>query len=161
MTLSSGTVFVTVGNELRPFSRMSALVRQFANENPDLMFHYQHGHSPPVQDLGNVESCRFMKRAEFESLVTEAEDLICHAGAGTLITACLAGRRPIVVPRLASLNEHLNDHQLDIFKKFIDVGYIRSLEDSQLSASESRMKFEEQGGKLLNSIYEKVTIYLK
>lgn len=49
----------------------------------------------------------------FVRYVAEAEVLVLHAGAGSILHAVNAGKCPIVMPRLARFGEHVNDHQLE------------------------------------------------
>ncbi|HEX8067705.1 MAG TPA: glycosyltransferase [Thermoleophilaceae bacterium] len=43
-----------------------------------------------------------------------ADAVIAHAGVGAALEALDAGRRPLLVPRLARFGEHVDDHQLQV-----------------------------------------------
>jgi UDP-N-acetylglucosamine transferase subunit ALG13 len=51
---------------------------------------------------------------EFMTLVGEAELIVCHAGAGTLLHVLNAGKVPVVMPRRAKYGEVIDDHQLEL-----------------------------------------------
>jgi UDP-N-acetylglucosamine transferase subunit ALG13 len=61
--------------------------------------------------------------------VRSAAVVVCHGGAGIISSALAAGRRPIVVPRRASLGEHVDDHQYQLTRKLADWGLAVVVED--------------------------------
>jgi UDP-N-acetylglucosamine transferase subunit ALG13 len=102
-------IFVTVGTEL-PFDRMVKIVDSWAA---------QAGRQDVFAQVGNtewrptsLEYQRFLEPAEFAARFASASVIIAHAGMGTILSALHAGKPIIVVPRLASLGEHRNEHQL-------------------------------------------------
>ncbi len=102
------STFVAVGNATQPFRRLLDEVALIAAELPQPVI-VQHG-STPFQS----EACKgigFVDMAEFERLVAEAELLILHAGAGSVIHAVRAGKVPVLMARLADHGEHVDDHQ--------------------------------------------------
>jgi UDP-N-acetylglucosamine--N-acetylmuramyl-(pentapeptide) pyrophosphoryl-undecaprenol N-acetylglucosamine transferase len=64
--------------------------------------------------------------AELERAVARAELVIAHAGVGSALTALGAGKCPVLLPRLASMGEHVDDHQsllaADLQKRGLAVG---------------------------------------
>jgi UDP-N-acetylglucosamine transferase subunit ALG13 len=46
-------------------------------------------------------------------LLDQADGVVTHAGVGSVLGALEAGHTPIIVPRLARLGEHVDDHQSD------------------------------------------------
>jgi UDP-N-acetylglucosamine transferase subunit ALG13 len=42
----------------------------------------------------------------------DAESIVTHAGPGSIMLALAAGRRPVVIPRMARFREHVDDHQV-------------------------------------------------
>jgi UDP-N-acetylglucosamine transferase subunit ALG13 len=50
---------------------------------------------------------------EFERLMSQCTLLIMHGGAGSILNACLAGKRPVVMPRRARYGEIIDDHQVE------------------------------------------------
>ena len=50
--------------------------------------------------------------------------VIAHAGMGTILSALKQDKPIIVVPRLASLKEHRNDHQMATAMRMDELGYV-------------------------------------
>jgi UDP-N-acetylglucosamine transferase subunit ALG13 len=55
-----------------------------------------------------------MGAAEFEDCARAADVVITHAGVGTIMHLLEMGLFPVVVPRRAKRNEHIDDHQAQI-----------------------------------------------
>jgi len=67
---------------------------------------------------------RFLDKAEFEKFISEADMIVAHGGAGTIITA-LKHKKPVVAfPRLAKYGEHVDDHQREIAHAFAKTGHV-------------------------------------
>lgn len=114
-------VFVTVGNALDPFERLVRMVDE-ALPREGVEGVCQHGVS--VTRPHGLRAVTTLPRAEFEAELQGADVVVCHAGVGTLWSAIEAGHRPIVVPRLASHREIVNDHQLEICRELEREGLI-------------------------------------
>ena len=56
---------------------------------------------------------------EMQQALKDARIVITHGGPSSFIEALQFGKVPIVVPRRAEYNEHVNDHQVD-FTKLIE-----------------------------------------
>jgi UDP-N-acetylglucosamine transferase subunit ALG13 len=54
----------------------------------------------------------------------EAETVIGHAGAGTILLACKMGHVPVVMPRLKRLGETVDDHQLEFALALEETGQV-------------------------------------
>lgn len=64
-------------------------------------------------------------KKEFSRLQDEADLIITHGGVGSIISSLEKGKKVIVVPRLKKYDEHVNDHQIQIAKKFKEQGYVK------------------------------------
>jgi UDP-N-acetylglucosamine transferase subunit ALG13 len=120
------STFVSVGNATQPFRRLLDGVAAIARDLPQPVF-VQSG-STPFQ----VEGCAgapFLAMGEFESHVLRSTLLITHAGAGSVITAVRAGKVPVVMPRRASLGEHVDDHQVEFARELAAAGRIVVADD--------------------------------
>lgn len=102
-------VFVTVGTQL-PFDRLIRIVDQWAGLTPRARVFGQIG--PTKYRPQHMEWEPFIDAGECRRRVAEANAVVAHAGMGTIITALELGTPIVVVPRLASLGEHRNDHQI-------------------------------------------------
>lgn len=139
--LSQGTLrwgaavstFVSVGNATHSFDRLLDAVAALAHTLPQPVV-VQHGATR--FDSACCIAHDFVDMPTFEKLASEAELLILHAGAGSVIHAIKAGKVPVVMPRLAAFNEHVNDHQLEFAQELERLGKVvmaRTAEDLQLS----------------------------
>jgi UDP-N-acetylglucosamine transferase subunit ALG13 len=122
-------ILVTVGTALQPFDRLLQYTDEaIAALTVPVTGVCQHGcsHVRP-RSLSCKET---ISRAEFDTEVANADVVICHAGVGTLWSSLREGHRPLVVPRLGSLGEHVNDHQLEIVEALCKQGRIEFIENA-------------------------------
>lgn len=61
---------------------------------------------------------------EFIRHVHDADLLIMHAGAGSIMHAVEAGKIPVVMPRRAAFGEHVNDHQVEFAHALAEIGKV-------------------------------------
>lgn len=115
------TCFVSVGNLKKPFNRLLLAVRDNVALLPAPVV-VQHGHTP-FSGAG-CQAVEFLKMEDFQRLVAEADLVILHGGAGSIITALQAGKKPIVMARRAQFGEHIDDHQQDLVSELADAGRI-------------------------------------
>ena len=66
---------------------------------------------------------------EIDKLIEEANLIITHGGVGSIITSIQKNKKVIAVPRLKKYKEHVNNHQIDITKKFNEEKYIVGIND--------------------------------
>lgn len=78
----------------------------------------QHGHTPPRSAWIGTEWFQFVPYETMTELMRSARCVVCSAGEGAIITALGLSVRPIVIPRRGVLNEHVDDHQLEIAHAF-------------------------------------------
>lgn len=115
------STFVSVGNAKQPFRRLLDAVARLADVFPKPVL-VQHGHTPFISD--RCKAVAFLGMEEFEASVREAELVILHAGAGSIIHALQVGKVPVVVPRLAEYGEHVNNHQMELARALADTGQV-------------------------------------
>lgn len=111
--------FVTVGNAHQPFRRLVEAVETNIALLPKPVF-IQHGHTPCMP--GDFTAKPFVGMEDFVQLVSRSQLLIMHAGAGAMIHALTAGKRPVVMPRLAAYGEVVDDHQLEFASAMAQAG---------------------------------------
>lgn len=116
------STFVAVGNATQPFRRLLDAVCELAPHLPQPVV-VQHG---AAQDFAcpHCQGVAFMDMQAFERQVAEADMLILHAGAGSLIHAIQAGKIPVVMPRRASHGEHVDDHQVEFARVLEKAGKV-------------------------------------
>lgn len=77
----------------------------------------------------NIRLVNFLPPDQFEQYFNNARLIIAHAGMGTIISALKQKKPIIVVPRLALLKEHRNDHQIATAMRMHDLGYVYAAYD--------------------------------
>jgi len=115
------STFVTVGNATQPFDRLLDAVALSMGVLP----------KPVVVQRGVSRVCHpewethdFLDMEAFGQLVRGCTLLIMHAGAGSVIHALTAGRRPVIMPRRAHWGEHVDDHQLEFAEALEGTGQV-------------------------------------
>lgn len=122
-------IFVTVGHDPHSFGRLLKRVEGVQGLLPrGEMFVVQYGYSE-FDSKGNTVAAPFFSRDEFSGYLRDADKIVTHAGAGTLLQIAQTGRRSIVVARRKSFREHVNDHQMDIARAFSDRGLCYLIND--------------------------------
>ena len=124
------STFVSVGNANQPFARLLEIVSTLAEQDElPLPVVVQHGYTPFVSVV--CEAIAFMSMDDFSNHVQNAELLILHAGAGSMIHACQAGKVPVVMPRRACFGEHIDDHQVELVEAFEQAGLVINVTDEK------------------------------
>lgn len=75
--------------------------------------------------MPNTTWIEFMAFEEMVNTMARADSVVCHAGVGTIMTALQNGHTPVVIPRQASHDEHVDDHQMEIASRFAERGLVR------------------------------------
>ncbi|WP_289042490.1 glycosyltransferase [uncultured Aliiroseovarius sp.] len=100
-------IFVTVGTQL-PFDRMISMIDDLAAELSLDVFAQT---ADPAAQYTNIQHAPFLTPDEYEDILARTDVLVGHAGIGTILTAKKVEKPVIVMPRMASLGEHRNEHQ--------------------------------------------------
>ena len=105
-------VVVTLGSsEGYPFRR--PLERLASTIPPGVEVLWQTGPVTGAEGLG-IDARSSVPARELQEAVAAADVVIAHAGTGSTLTALAAGRKPLLLPRLRSHGEHVDDHQTEI-----------------------------------------------
>jgi UDP-N-acetylglucosamine transferase subunit ALG13 len=88
----------------------------------------QHGPSP-FRIEGALES-EYLSFDEVVDYIREARAVVMHAGVGSVMISLANGKRPIVMARLESYGEHVDDHQLELARRLEANGLVTLVEDS-------------------------------
>ena len=126
-------IFVTVGSA-DPFDRLVAAAGSLALVDPDVVV--QRGRST-VEPAGATRH-DFLPYERVEELMGASRAVVCHAGVGSVLTALLQGRRPVVVPRRKALGEAVDDHQVAFAARLAAAGLVTLVEDLDLLAETVR-----------------------
>jgi UDP-N-acetylglucosamine transferase subunit ALG13 len=117
-------ILVTVGASMFAFDRLMRAVETLTVDEPLVV---QHG--PAALARPDARCISYMPIEELAGLVREARMVITHAGAGSILLALTNGKRPVVVPRLRTFGETVDDHQLDSARRFAKAGLVTAVED--------------------------------
>jgi UDP-N-acetylglucosamine transferase subunit ALG13 len=112
-------IFVTVGTQI-PFDRFVEAIDEIAVllDEPVIVQTLKGKYRPE-----NVQTVNFLHPDEFNIILNKARLIVSHAGMGSILSA-LEYKKPIIIfPRLASLGEHRNDHQIATAMKINELGY--------------------------------------
>ncbi|NOZ13406.1 MAG: hypothetical protein GXO69_07125 [Acidobacteria bacterium] len=116
-------VFVTVGLERKPFSRLLKAVDEAVSRNwlpPDTFVQY--GHTPFPSP--HCKAARFLSFDQLKDAIQKADLVISHGGVGSVLLALEAGIIPLVVPRQSGLGEHVDNHQTEFVQKMEERGRV-------------------------------------
>jgi UDP-N-acetylglucosamine transferase subunit ALG13 len=140
--------FVSVGNAKQLFRRFLNEVAVIASKLPQPVI-VQHGHTPFECPICKAKA--FMDMEEFSSNIKNAELLIMHAGAGSVIHAIEAGKVPVVMPRRASFGEHVNDHQVEFAEALARAGRVIMIESpEELESAVAKSLSVKEAAKLMD-----------
>ncbi len=131
---SVNRVVVTAGTtDSYGFRRLFARVAEILP--PEATVLWQTG-STDVSDLPGVEARPRVPAAELAMAIREADVVISHAGAGSALTALEMGQFPILVPRAAAYDEHIDDHQRQVARELERRGLAAHCPVEQLTMKE-------------------------
>jgi len=116
-------IFVTVGTNEAPFDR---LLRAAADlpRTEELVVQYGSSSVRPA-DAVTFDFLSFDRVVEH---MRRARVVVTHAGVGSTLVALANGKKPVVVPRLKSFGEAVDDHQLFFGRRFAGAGLVTLVE---------------------------------
>jgi exopolysaccharide biosynthesis glucuronosyltransferase PssE len=118
-------IFVTVGTDrVWRFERLINALDQLSAQ--DLVV--QHG--PASAPRGVKEAHRWLTFDQVLHFMGEANIVIGHAGAGTILCASNMGHIPVVMPRLKHFGETVDDHQAELATVFERTGRVTVVWDA-------------------------------
>ena len=111
-------IFVTIGG-FRAFERLVCQADRIAGEIEEQVS-MQIGFTE--YEPTNCEWQRFMSKTEIERAIADARLVVSHAGIGSLLAALKHNKPLVLVPRMKSYGEHIDDHQLEIAREMERLG---------------------------------------
>jgi len=116
-------IFVTLGTFLSPFTRPLVELERLCEMKiitEDVIVQNGHTHfeSKYMQMKGLITP------KQMQDYIENARIVITHAGTGSLVQPIKMSKKVIAIARLFELDEHVDDHQLDIFGKFVEFKYV-------------------------------------
>jgi exopolysaccharide biosynthesis glucuronosyltransferase PssE len=122
-------IFLSVGTQF-PFDRLVKAVDEYAAQKacPEQIFaQIGQGKYQPA----HFQWSRWLEPEEFETKATEASKLISHAGTGIISLALSLNKPLLVMPRKRTYREHVNDHQVELARRFADMGHLLFAEEAE------------------------------
>jgi UDP-N-acetylglucosamine--N-acetylmuramyl-(pentapeptide) pyrophosphoryl-undecaprenol N-acetylglucosamine transferase len=83
-----------------------------------------------------IEGLEALPEKELTEAMERCDVVVAHAGVGAALAALEVGKRPVLVPRRLALNEHVDDHQIQVAAELVERGLAFSLEASDLSLAD-------------------------
>jgi UDP-N-acetylglucosamine transferase subunit ALG13 len=117
-------IVVSVGTNEAGFDRLLDAVERLGVDEELLV---QHGHSRRIE-VASGRVVDFLAYDELAAAVSRARAFVTHAGVGSILLALGNGRRPVVMPRLKSCGEAVDDHQLQLAQRFARSGLVTLVE---------------------------------
>jgi UDP-N-acetylglucosamine transferase subunit ALG13 len=118
-------ILVTVGMHTQPFDRLIRQMDQIAASTEEQVV-MQIGHANYTPH--HAEYFRFTTGDEMLRLYQEARVVVAHGGASAA-EILRSGTPLIAAPRLASLGEHIDDHQVDFVRAMERRGLVTAIYD--------------------------------
>jgi UDP-N-acetylglucosamine transferase subunit ALG13 len=120
-------IFVSVGTNEARFDRLLRAVAELELDEPLLI---QHGHSVRLE-RAHAELVDFLPFEGMVDAIRSARVVVTHAGVGSVMVALANGKRPVVVPRRKAFAEAVDDHQLQLGRRFAQAGLVTLVEDPE------------------------------
>lgn len=124
-------ILVSVGTNEARFDRLLRAVAELSGAERRLV---QHGHSTAIPGPG-VELVDFLSFEELTEEIRRCRAFVTHAGVGSVLVALANGRRPVVVPRRKAFGEAVDDHQLELGRRFAAAGLVTLVEQPEALAA--------------------------
>jgi UDP-N-acetylglucosamine transferase subunit ALG13 len=122
-------IFATVGTQL-PFERFITALDKIAGKHKLDVFAQT---CDPAAKVEHIRASAHVDPATFDKHIREADRIVGHAGIGTILSARKLQKPLILYPRLASLGEHRNEHQLATVRSLVGrVGIYVAYNDEEL-----------------------------
>ena len=114
-------IFVTVGTQKFKFDRLLRIVDEFIENGVicEKVF-AQIGTCSYIPK--NYEYVKFLSPEEYDKCLKDCSYVIAHAGVGSIHSALKLNKKILVVPRISKYNEHIDDHQCEIARKYGELG---------------------------------------
>lgn len=108
-------IFVTVGTHEQQFNRLIGAIDTLSGSGSlrDSVL-IQTGYSDYIPT--HCEWTKFVAATDMKRLMTDADVVVTHGGPSSFLEAMAVGKKPVVVPRRAEYNEHVNNHQVEFVR---------------------------------------------
>ena len=117
-------ILVLLGTQNNDFSRLLEAVQENINNktiNEEVIV--QAGFTK--FNSKDMKIFSLIDKEEIGKLQDKADLIITHGGVGSIVSSLKKGKKVIVVPRLKRYGEHVNNHQIQIARKYSEQGYVK------------------------------------
>jgi UDP-N-acetylglucosamine--N-acetylmuramyl-(pentapeptide) pyrophosphoryl-undecaprenol N-acetylglucosamine transferase len=114
------SVVITIGTLDFSFQRLFDRLKSVLPAQVDVVV--QAGPDTSRIDWPGARVEALMDPDELGQLIEQSDVVVTHAGIGSALMAFEAGKSPILVPRMKSHGEHVDDHQTQIARQFAERG---------------------------------------
>lgn len=130
-------IFVTVGGQMS-FDRLIAGVDTWARQRERRDVFAQIG--PSTAPPSFIPWTAMLTPAQFSERLRSCTAVVAHAGMGTILSCLQAGVPLLVMPRIGSLGETRNDHQVATATRFRELGKVAvAMNENDLSEALDRL----------------------
>lgn len=121
----NANLLATVGMSEHQFTRLVTWLDSWIARNEGVSGFVQYGSSaPPRHAAGSA----VVSPDRVLDSMTRAFVVVTHGGPGSIMDARARGHVPVVVPRIAALDEHVDDHQVVFTRSLASTGWIHLAE---------------------------------
>jgi len=123
-------IFVTLGSQKFQFNRLLIYIDELIEEGiiTGEVF-AQIGYSNYMPK--NFKHKNFLNREDFVECLEKSEVVLTHGGTGSIVTALKARKKVIAISRKSEFNEHVDNHQEQIIKRFETKNLLISVENKE------------------------------
>ena len=134
-------IFVSAGNNEMNFSRLFKKFEKIIDKENGLKKNIvcQTGYTNYKNN--NFRMMKFINKKNFLNFLKKSDFFVSHAGAGSVLDSLSNNKIPIVLPRKLLHNEHIDDHQLEFYKKLLSLKLVLPLEKKSFY---SKRKFKKK-----------------
>ena len=119
-------IFISVGNNqqsfIRLFKKFEKIYKKLPKKKTKVIC--QIGYTDYTNK--EFEIIKFIEKKSFNHLVRKSDLFISHAGAGSVIDSINNKKIPILLPREKKYNEHVDNHQIEFYKKLLEIKFASS-----------------------------------
>lgn len=131
-------IFLSLGTHEQPFARAPKALKPLVRIGQTVLVQY--GCTTPQFGWSGFEWVEYLPYDEMSRRIEEADAFFCHAGVGSILSALMLGITPIVIPRLARLDEHVDNHQLQLTQKLVARGLVINGDTADVVATARRAR---------------------